>query len=52
MEAENFDYIEAVKFLAERAKDTVAEGDSEEEKTIARKKQDLLKINIEAAPFL
>jgi len=51
MEAENFDYIEAVKFLAERARIPLPEGDSEEEKTIARKKQDLLKINIEAARF-
>jgi DNA primase len=51
METENFDYVEAIRFLAERARIPLPEGDSEQEKAIARKKQDLLKINVEAARF-
>ncbi|HOM02816.1 MAG TPA: DNA primase [Acetivibrio sp.] len=51
MEAENLDYIEAIKLLAERARIQLPEGDNEEERIIARKKQELLKINIEAARF-
>ncbi|WP_265443655.1 DNA primase [Acetivibrio straminisolvens] len=51
MDAENLDYIEAIKLLAERARIQLPEGSSEEERNIARKKQELLKINIEAARF-
>jgi len=51
MEVENLDYIEAVKMLAERARIQLPEGDNEEERIIARKKQELLRINVEAARF-
>ena len=51
METENFDYVEAIKFLAERVRIPLPEGDSEQERAIAGKKQDLLKINVEAALF-
>lgn len=51
MDAENLDYIEAIKLLAEKARIQLPEGDNEEERTIAQKKQELLKINIEAARF-
>jgi len=51
MEAENLDYIEAVKFLAERARITLPEGDSEEEKKRAVKIQEIIKINTDAARF-
>ncbi|NLP12985.1 MAG: DNA primase [Clostridium sp.] len=51
METENFDYVEAIKFLAERVRIPLPEGDSEQERAIAGKKQDLLKINVEAARF-
>lgn len=51
MEAENLDYIEAIKLLAEKARIQLPEGDNEEERIIAQKKQELLKINTEAARF-
>lgn len=51
MEAENLDYIEAIKLLAERVKIQLPEGESEEERIAAQKKQELLKINVEAARF-
>ncbi len=51
METENLDYIEAIKFLAERVRITLPEGDSEEEKRRALKIQEIIKINTEAARF-
>lgn len=51
MDAENLDYIEAIKFLAERARITLPEGESEEEKRRALKIQEIIKINTEAARF-
>ncbi len=51
MDAENLDYIEAIKFLAERARITLPEGESEEEKKRALKIQEIIKINTEAARF-
>jgi len=49
--AENLEYIEAVKFLAERVKITLPEGESEEEKKRALKIQKIIKINTDAARF-
>jgi len=37
--------------VAERARIQLPEGDNEEERIIARKKQELLRINVEAARF-
>lgn len=51
MYAENLDYIEAVRHLADRARIELPEGESEEEKARARLKQELVKINTEAARF-
>lgn len=51
MEAENLDYIEAIKFLAEKARITLPEGGSEEERKRALKIQELIKINTDAARF-
>lgn len=51
MEVENLDYLETIKLLAERAKIQLPEGESEEEKERALKKQEILKVNIEAARF-
>ena len=51
METENLEYIEAIKFLAERARITLPEGESEEDKKRALKIQEIIKINTEAARF-
>ncbi|HOV26770.1 MAG TPA: DNA primase [Pseudobacteroides sp.] len=51
MNAENLDFIEAVKLLADRARIELPEGDSEEEKRIAKLKKEILKINVESARF-
>lgn len=51
MDAENLDYIEAIKLLAEKARITLPEGDSEEEKKRALKTQEIIKINTDAARF-
>lgn len=51
MDIENLSYIDAVKYLADRAKIQLPEGDSEEEKQKARLKQELLKLNVTAARF-
>lgn len=51
MDAENLEYIEAIKFLAERARITLPEGGSEEEKKRALKVQEIIKINTDAARF-
>ena len=49
--AENLEYIEAIKFLAERVRITLPEGESEEEKKRALKIQEIIKINTDAARF-
>ncbi|MDF2524451.1 MAG: primase, partial [Clostridiales bacterium] len=51
MQSENLQFIEAVKFLADRAKIQLPEGEGDEEKEKARIKQEILNINIEAARF-
>lgn len=51
MNAENLDFIEAVRLLADRARIQLPEGDSEEEKKNAKLKQEILKINVETARF-
>jgi len=51
MGVENLDYIEAVKFLADKAGILLPEGEDEKYKEIARKKKQILKINVEAARF-
>ena len=49
--AENLEYIEAIKFLADRVRITLPEGESEEEKKRAQKVQQIIKINTDAARF-
>jgi DNA primase len=51
MNAENLDFIEAVRLLADRARIHLPEGDSEEEKRNVKLKQEILKINVETARF-
>ncbi len=51
MNSENLDFIEAVKFLADRAKIQLPEGESQEEQEKARLKQEIIKINTEAARY-
>lgn len=51
MQAENLDFIEAVRLLADRVKIQLPEGESDEEKEKARLRQDILKVNVEAARF-
>lgn len=51
MNAENLDYIEAVRLLADRAKIQLPEGESEEEKKAALQKQAIIQINTEAARY-
>ncbi|OPZ90417.1 MAG: DNA primase [Firmicutes bacterium ADurb.Bin419] len=51
MDAENLDYIEAIKFLAEKARITLPEGESEEERKKALNSQQIIKINTDAARF-
>lgn len=51
MGVENLDYIEAVKFLADKAGILLPEGEDGEQKEIARKKKQILKINIDVARF-
>ncbi len=48
---ENLDFIEAVKFLADRAKIQIPEGDDKKEKDRARLRSKILQINREAARF-
>jgi len=48
---ENLEYIEAIRFLAERVRITLPEGESEEEKKRALKIQKIIKINTDAARF-
>ncbi len=49
MSAENLEFVEAVKLLAERAKIQLPEEENQEEKRKAEIKREILKINIEAA---
>jgi DNA primase len=51
MNAENLEFVEAVRLLAERAKIELPEGDNEEEKKEAALKREVLKVNVEAARF-
>lgn len=49
--AEKLDFIESVKFLADRAKIRLPEDDDEEQAEKAKLKQDLMKINLLAARY-
>ncbi|TYQ15565.1 UNVERIFIED_CONTAM: DNA primase [Acetivibrio alkalicellulosi] len=51
MAVENLDYIEAIRLLADKAKIILPEGEDGEHKEIAKKKIELIKINVEAARF-
>lgn len=51
MGIENLSYIDAVKYLADRAKIQLPEGESAEEIEKAKLRQELLKVNVEAARF-
>jgi len=51
MNAENLDFIESVKLLAEKARITLPEGKDEEEQEKARIRQEIIKINTEAARY-
>jgi DNA primase len=51
MNAENLDYIESVRFLADRAKIQLSEGESDEEREKARIRNEIISINTEAARF-
>jgi len=51
MQVENLDYPQAIRLLAERARLTVPEGESKEEIEKYHLKEELLKLNKEAAKF-
>ncbi len=51
MNAENLDYLESIRLLADRARIELPEGESEEEREKARFRESLIKINTEAARF-
>jgi len=51
MNAENLDFVESVRYLADRAKIVLPEGGSEEEAEKARLRQKILGINIETARY-
>jgi len=51
MQVENLDYPQAIKFLAERARLTIPEGEGKEELKEYHFKEELLKLNKEAAKF-
>lgn len=51
MQVENLEYIESIRFLADRARIQLPEGVNGEDKEKARIKQEVLKINTEAARF-
>lgn len=51
MNAENLDYVESIRLLAERANIQVEEAESSEEKIKAKLRQEILNINVEAARF-
>lgn len=48
---EKLDFVESVRFLADRAKIQLPEGDDEEQKEKARQKQEIMKVNLLAARF-
>ncbi len=49
--AEKLDFIESVRFLADRAKIQLPEGDDEEQKEKARQKQEIMEVNLLAARY-
>jgi DNA primase len=51
MNAENLDYIEAVRLLADRARIQLPEGNDEEEAAKAKVRQTLMNINLQAARY-
>lgn len=51
MQVENLDYPQAVRMLAERARLTIPEGESKEDLREYKLKEELLKLNKEAAKF-
>ncbi|MCX7709198.1 MAG: DNA primase [Clostridia bacterium] len=51
MNAENLDFIESIKLLAERAKIQLPEGENDEDREKAKLKQEIIKVNTEAARF-
>lgn len=51
MQVENLDYPQAIRFLAERARLTIPEGEGKEELKEYHLKEQLLKLNKEAAKF-
>ncbi len=51
MNVENLDFIEAVKLLADRARIQLPEGENEEERNLALLKQEIMKVNVEAARY-
>lgn len=51
MQVENLDYLQATRLLAERARLPIPEGESEEEKKQSHLREELLKLNKDAAKF-
>ena len=51
MGVENLDYVETIKLLADKAGVLLPEGKDDEYKEVARKKKEIIKINVEAARF-
>lgn len=51
MNVENLDFVESVKLLADRARIQLPEGENDEEKNLALLKQEIIKINVEAARY-
>ena len=51
MEIENLEYVEALRFLAERARIRLPEDESEEEREKARLREEIIRINTEAARY-
>jgi len=51
MNVESLDFLEALKFLADKAKIALPEFDNDEERERIRQKQEIIKINTEAARF-
>lgn len=51
MQVENLDYLQSIRLLAERARLTIPEGESEEEKKKYHLIEELLKLNKDAAKF-
>ncbi len=51
MNCENLDFVEAIKFLADRARISLPEGESSEEKELAMFKKKIIEINTETARY-